>query len=603
MKQLKLTQGSPEWLSARLRHFTASEASVMLGMSSYMTRTELLQLKKTGVAKEVSAQTQKLFDKGHAVEELARPIVEINIEEELYPITGSLNIEELPLLASFDGLTIMEDIVFEHKLFNKGLINSLENGVIPEQYRPQLEQQLLISGAEKAIFVCSDGTLDNMVSVDYFPDLQLRQRIISGWKQFQKDLETFEVTQEQVKPEAKPLMELPTLSISIVGEVSNSNMELYKNTALDFIRNINTDLQTDQDFVDAENTIKFCDKAEKELEAVKKQALGQTADIDMLFKTVDQLKEEMRSKRLTLNREVKTKKESIKIDLLTYANKTISQHIEKINKTLSGVVFPASIKYDFAGAIKGKRNISSMQDAINTELSKAKIDSNDLCELISMNLGVFETKAKDYKFLFNDLQSIITKDYHSFHAIIDSRITQHKESEKKRMEAEREAIRIQEQQKAEQAEREKLEKEREAIKQEEMKKAKAKFDKELELAKQEENNREAKRLQKECFIDNQAPHEDALRSERTQQEIDKKIINTQDGSLSNEKTITIPVKDYEKLADESRLFKEFLEKVNELLTVSVNQKNLTTETDLILSEISTLVAERDNALLSLIAND
>ncbi len=46
MKVLNLIQGTQEWLEARLNHFTASEAPAMLGESKYMSRTQLLDLKK-----------------------------------------------------------------------------------------------------------------------------------------------------------------------------------------------------------------------------------------------------------------------------------------------------------------------------------------------------------------------------------------------------------------------------------------------------------------------------------------------------------------------------------------------------------------------------
>ena len=50
MKVHKLIQGSPEWHQFRLAHYGASEAAAMLGLSAKVTRTELLQAKKTGIA-------------------------------------------------------------------------------------------------------------------------------------------------------------------------------------------------------------------------------------------------------------------------------------------------------------------------------------------------------------------------------------------------------------------------------------------------------------------------------------------------------------------------------------------------------------------------
>lgn len=65
-----------------------------------------------------------------------------------------------------------------------------------EQLEPhyywQLEQQLLVSGAERVIFVCSDGTEQNFVSMEYRPVRGRAEQLIEGWKQFEADLEAYE---------------------------------------------------------------------------------------------------------------------------------------------------------------------------------------------------------------------------------------------------------------------------------------------------------------------------------------------------------------------------------------------------------------------------
>ena len=520
MKQLNLKQGTQEWLDTRLNYFTASEASAMLGLSPYMSRTGLLQQKKYGVEKPVNDATQKLFEKGHEVENLARPIIEKLIGEDLYPVTGTIEIDGLKLLASFDGLTMMEDVAFEHKIFNKKLFSSVAKGIIPDGYKPQLEQQLMVSGAEKVIFVVSDGTEENMAQAEYFSDSELRGKIISGWKQFKKDLETFEIVEAETKPEANAIMELPALDISIIGEVSRSNLEIYKSTALHFIQNINTDLQTDQDFADAENTIKFCDKAEKELESVKKSALSQTADIDLLFKTIDHLKAEMRSKRLTLNKLVKTQKEAIKIKIISEASKKLDDHIESLNSELKTVRL-LNIKADFLGSIKGKRNLNAMHDAIDTELANAKIEADKMAAGIRKNLDYIVNKYGDkYDMLFADMQEIAMKEHELFVNIVDNRIDQHVEQEAKRIEIERERIRIEEQRKAEREAQEKIEAER------------AKIIKSQKLAKEKQEKFEA-------------DHTRIIEKNKKEQQIieEQEHIKTHEP----EKTITILLSEYEKL--------------------------------------------------------
>ena len=142
-----LVQGSEAWHAYRATHFNASDAPAMLGISPYKTRTQLLHELHTGLAPEVDAATQSRFDAGHAAEAAARPIAEQEVGEDLYPVVGS----EGKLSASFDGLTMDGRIVWEHKLMNVDLADSLSRGIIPDSYRPQLEQQLMVSGADSTI--------------------------------------------------------------------------------------------------------------------------------------------------------------------------------------------------------------------------------------------------------------------------------------------------------------------------------------------------------------------------------------------------------------------------------------------------------------------
>jgi hypothetical protein len=58
----------------------------------------------------------------------------------------------------------------------------------------------------------------------------------------------------------KAINPLPQLSVDLVGEVRGTNLAAYKESAIAFIESINTDLQTEQDFADAESVVKFCNK-------------------------------------------------------------------------------------------------------------------------------------------------------------------------------------------------------------------------------------------------------------------------------------------------------------------------------------------------------
>jgi len=443
MKILKLTQGSNSWHTHRAAHFNASDAPVIMGLSSYKTRDELLHEKKTGITPEVTPATQAIFDDGHKFESMAREIIEANLGEELYPITGFLEIDGLQLSASFDGIDFSKTFCFEHKTLNSSLTKVETIDDLDKQYKVQMQQQMMISGCSKCLFVASKGVKEGMVQLWYESDDSLADEIIAHWKQFAIDLAAYEHRPEVIKPDATPIMELPSLLVEVHGGVKNSNLTVYESSALNFIRNINTDLKTDEDFANAEETVKFCGKAEKQLDLVKQQAIAQTTDIETLFNTMDRLREELRTKRLSLEKLVKAQKATIKSEILREAMDSFKAHIATTNEGLGGNYLPA-FGVDFSGAMKGKRTITSIRGAANDELARVKIEVSAKAEAIRINLASLRDLASDYKFLFSDVMQIITKANDDLVLLINSRINEHKKSEEDRLEAEREKIRQEE---------------------------------------------------------------------------------------------------------------------------------------------------------------
>lgn len=433
---IDVAQGTPAWHALRGKHNTASEAPVMMNASSKMRRNELLHMKATGTEKEICAWVQKnLFDKGHVQEASSRIIVEKMIDQELYPVTATD--DEGYLLASFDGVTMLHDVLYEHKMWNEKLAQAVRDENLDPEYYWQLEQQLLVSGAEYVCFTVSDGTRDKFVSMDYYPVEGRADQLLAGWAQFDKDLAKYVPTEAKEVAVAKTIKSLPALSIQLTGEVSSSNLAIYKETALGFIENINTNLKTDQDFADAEAMVKFCDKAEKELELVKSQALSQTASIDELFRTIDVLKEEMRKKRLVLNGAVTKRKEAIRIEIKDKAEADLFDHLAALNARVGPRVRLPHIMADFTGVMKSKRTIASLQDAVDSELARVKIESNAIADAIDENLKLLRELDAKYLPLFRDAQELVLKDNADLVNIIKVRVNEADQLEKDNIEAER----------------------------------------------------------------------------------------------------------------------------------------------------------------------
>lgn len=413
-----LEQGSQAWLDFRANHFGASEAAAMLGISKYQTRTALLLSKKTGITEEINKHKQALFDNGHATEALARTILEGKLEDDLYPAVYSKG----KLSASVDGIDMAETFAFEHKLFNNELFDSVNAGVLPESYQPQCQQVLYVTGAKHLYFVCSDGTEENFSMMLVEPDADWIARIIKGWDQFEKDLESFQAVEYAEKPKAEPVKALPALSIQIKGEVSLSNLPRFKEAAEEYLADIKTDLETDDDFANAEANVKYLDEAEKSLEQAKKAALSQTADIDELMRTIDHIKESMRTKRLSLDKLVKSKKEQIKADIVIKANNALAAHVNALNAEIKPVVL--TIRGSFAEVIKNKRTVASLQNSVDTELSLCKIEIDAMASDVRKNLAHLKEAAQHHKALFADISTLALKAPDDFAAVVQIRLSE-----------------------------------------------------------------------------------------------------------------------------------------------------------------------------------
>lgn len=461
MKILNVTQGSPEWLAARAQHFCASEAPVMMGQSHLMTRTELLRLKASGDAHEASPFVQKLWDKGHAAEAAARVVIEAQIGEELYPAT--ISDDHGYLLASYDGITMDGRIGFEHKLWNEELAAQVRAKTLSPAYYWQLEQQILIAGIDlRIIFVVSDGTPEKMVQMEYTAVPGRAQVLMAGWKQFDEDRANYQHVEVLPPAVAAPLKDLPALSIQVNGSISLiSNLDLFGQRLTQFIEDIDKNPSDDQAFANTEAAIKALNRAQEALEAAEASALAQTASIDDMRRTVAAYSKLARDNRLMLEKLLKARKEAVRSEILAEGVNAFKAHIAKLNTRLGKPYMPP-IDTDFAGAMKGKKTVASLRDAVSTELAHAKINANEAADRIELNLRTLRELASEHTFLFADAAQIVLKEPDDLTALVKVRIAEHRAEQDRKLEAERERIRKEEAERIEKALRDEAEQKQKA---------------------------------------------------------------------------------------------------------------------------------------------
>lgn len=436
MKTIDLVQGTPEWHAFRAAHHGSSEAPAMMGASTKVQRNELLRVKATGSDREFSQFiAEVLFARGHAVEALARPFAEKIIGQELFPAIGESD-EHPKLSSSFDGITMAEDICWECKQWNEAKATDVRAGRVPEEDIWQCVHQLTVSGAERLLYMVSDGTEEGTVHCWLARDAAASKRLLAGWTQFDEDVAAY--TPEAPRQEflGRAPEHLPALLIEVAGAVRQSNLPEFKAQAIAVFRNIKTDLATDQDFADADKTVKWCKDIEDRLDAAKQHALSQTASIDELFRTIDEISEEARQTRLALDKKVKGRKEQIRAEIIEGANRAFREHCAQINKRLARVSLPL-IPPNFALAIRGLKTVDSLNNAVATELARAKIEANATAERIEQNLRALKEHADGYDTLFPDLSALALKEPDDFVARVKSRVSDHlDQTERRRIAAE-----------------------------------------------------------------------------------------------------------------------------------------------------------------------
>jgi putative phage-type endonuclease len=176
---LRMEQGTAAWHEHRRRHRNASEAATVVGVSPYMTPHQLWQL-KTGRAQPEPPNAAMAW--GTRMEPQAR----LAYEERTGLVMEPLVLVDGEYSASLDGLTLDGKLILEVKCPAKGKASALwqavSAGEIPVHYVYQLQQQLMVSGAELAhLFVWTE---DDAILLEHAPDPDSFTILRDSWDMF-----------------------------------------------------------------------------------------------------------------------------------------------------------------------------------------------------------------------------------------------------------------------------------------------------------------------------------------------------------------------------------------------------------------------------------
>lgn len=442
MKIHDVTQGRPEWHALRATTYNASDAPAMLGCSPYQTRTELIARLATGITPDVDAETQRRFDDGHRYEALARPLAAEVLGEDLYPISGSNEYPGLdkPLGASFDGATITDERLWEHKSLNNELRAILpETGVgdykvgasLPKMYRVQMEHQLLVNdAADDVLFSASkwkaNDELEEIRHCRYKSDPALRAEILAGWKQLAEDVKAYvpPAASAVEKIVAEPVEALPAPVVKVTGQIALvDNFKAFEERLRVFLaEKLIREPKTDEDFVNLDAQIKAMKSAREALKSAEAQMLAQVQPVDQAKKTKDMLDKVLQQNVSMAEKIMDAEKARRKGEIVAVGVKGLADHIAALNQRLGKPYMPV-IPADFGGCIKNMRSLASMEDAVATTLARAKIAASEVADKIDANLKWLDQHAADYAALFPDTAQLVLKDHDDFVAQAQLRIS------------------------------------------------------------------------------------------------------------------------------------------------------------------------------------
>ena len=441
-----LQQGSPEWEQFRLTHYGASEAAVMLGISTKGTRSELLRLKYLGDSKQFSDWVREnILDKGHESEALARPITSDEIDDDLYPRVCSAKLmpawANYEMSASLDGLTLSKRIAWEHKDWNEELAAAVRAGELPDEYMPQPQQIMMVTPAEKVIFTVSDGTKEKRVSMEIFPDAAWQERILAGWCQFDKDLAAYQLPEAEKVLAAEPVLALPAVSVQISGTIAVvNNFPAFEVAVRNFLENdLIREPKTDQDFVNLDLQIKEMKSGREAIKLAKGRIFSQMEAVDAAVRTAEMLDSLLQQNCSMAEKLLASEKERRRAELIETARKAMTAHGEALQSEIQGVRLAVAMP-DFAGAIKGLKTLTSMKDKLDAALANGKAAADMAATDIRKKLAWVTEHADEHRALLADLQHLVSKPMEDFQLVVQTRIQQHQQ----RQEQERERIRQEE---------------------------------------------------------------------------------------------------------------------------------------------------------------
>lgn len=214
--------------------------------------------------------------------------------------------------------------------------------------------------------------------------------------------------------------------VRIDGDIIESNFDEVADQLIANVKGLNMTPRTDEEFAEAETMVKNLRAGEKAIDAAKKKAMENTADIRKLFEAMDRVKNEVRSTRLALAKAIKEEKasrlERVIAEQVVAVQSFINETREKFKPHLQSAF---TVDEDaIRAATKNKKKLTTAKAAAEKAAIEQMNRVKKLAQVYGANLDYIKSIDNEFKQLFVlDLNKILqTENHNLFRDLVANRI-------------------------------------------------------------------------------------------------------------------------------------------------------------------------------------
>jgi len=177
-----------DWLRWRKGGIGSSDAPIIMGVSEWSTPLKLYEEKINPEIKEDDSN-QYVKNRGNYFEPKIRAVFEGIIGQKFTPALAEMDQFRF-MRASLDGRNEDKTAIMEIKLVGKDDWAKVNEERMLDKYLPQVQEQLLVTGAKVCYFVCFQDTDNGLVLAEHLaileilPDLEYQARLLEACIKF-----------------------------------------------------------------------------------------------------------------------------------------------------------------------------------------------------------------------------------------------------------------------------------------------------------------------------------------------------------------------------------------------------------------------------------